>query len=116
MTEAQRGDGAGRIEGEARHDSANLLKRLDAEARTKSAAVPKASRVIGKRVDEIDLFAGNAGVFVGATFTGFEVAESLHAATIAVVCELRLEQVAHAVPCFPTRSEVWLKLIESYGL
>ena len=38
------------------------------------------------------------------------------AATIAVVCKLRLEQVAHAVPCFPTRSELWLKLVESYGL
>ncbi len=62
------------------------------------------------------LVVDEGGVIVGATFTGFEVAESLHAATIAVVCELRLEQVAHAVPCFPTRSEVWLKLIESYGL
>ena len=56
------------------------------------------------------------GVIVGATFTGVEVAESLHAATIAVVCELRLEQLIHAVPCFPTRSEVWLKLLEAYGL
>jgi pyruvate/2-oxoglutarate dehydrogenase complex dihydrolipoamide dehydrogenase (E3) component len=56
------------------------------------------------------------GVIVGATFTGCEVAESLHAATIAVVCELRLEQIAHAVPCFPTRSELWLKLVEAYGL
>nr|MBA2296016.1 NAD(P)/FAD-dependent oxidoreductase [Actinomycetota bacterium] len=56
------------------------------------------------------------GVIVGATFTGVEVAESLHAATIAVVCELRLEQLVHAVPCFPTRSEVWLKLLEADGL
>ena len=56
------------------------------------------------------------GVIVGATFTGFEVAESLHAATIAVVCELRLKQLVHAVPCFPTRSELWLKLLEADGL
>lgn len=56
------------------------------------------------------------GVIVGATFTGVEVAESLHAATIAVVCELRLEQLVHAVPCFPTRSELWLSLLEAYGL
>ena len=55
-------------------------------------------------------------MIVGATFTGFEVAESLHAATIAVVCELRLEQLVHAVPCFPTRSELWLKLLEAGGL
>jgi pyruvate/2-oxoglutarate dehydrogenase complex dihydrolipoamide dehydrogenase (E3) component len=56
------------------------------------------------------------GVVVGATFTGFEVAESLHAATIAVTCELRLEQLVHAVACFPTRSELWLKLVEAAGL
>ena len=62
------------------------------------------------------LVVDDEGVIVGATFTGFEVAESLHAATIAVVCELRLEQLVHAVPCFPTRSELWLKLLEADGL
>ncbi len=55
-------------------------------------------------------------VIVGATFTGVEVAESLHAATIAVVGEVPLERLWQAVPCFPTRSEVWLRLLESYGL
>jgi pyruvate/2-oxoglutarate dehydrogenase complex dihydrolipoamide dehydrogenase (E3) component len=55
-------------------------------------------------------------VIVGATFTGVEVAESLHAATIAVLGEVPLEHLWHAVPCFPTRSEVWLRLLESYGL
>ncbi|MEP7335837.1 MAG: NAD(P)/FAD-dependent oxidoreductase, partial [Actinomycetota bacterium] len=62
------------------------------------------------------LVVAERGVIVGATFTGFEVAESLHAATIAVTCELRLEQLVHAVPAFPTRSELWLKLIEAAGL
>ena len=56
------------------------------------------------------------GVVVGATFTGAEVAEALHAATIAVVGEVPLDRLAHAVPCFPTRSELWLYLLESYGL
>ena len=55
-------------------------------------------------------------VIVGATFTGFEVAEWLHAATIAVVAEVPLERLVHAVPSFPTRSEIWLKLLEAYGL
>lgn len=55
-------------------------------------------------------------VIVGATFVGIEVAESLHAATIAVVGEVPLARLWHAVPCFPTRSEVWLKLLEEYGL
>jgi dihydrolipoamide dehydrogenase len=56
------------------------------------------------------------GVIVGATFTGVEVADWLHAATIAVVGEVPLDRLVHAVPSFPTRSEVWLKLLEAYGL
>jgi pyruvate/2-oxoglutarate dehydrogenase complex dihydrolipoamide dehydrogenase (E3) component len=55
-------------------------------------------------------------VLVGATFTGVEVAEQLHAATIAVVGEVPLQRLWHAVACFPTRSEVWLRLLEEYGL
>jgi dihydrolipoamide dehydrogenase len=55
-------------------------------------------------------------VLAGATFTGFEVADFLHAATIAVVGEVPLERLWHAVPSFPTRSEVWLRLLEEYGL
>jgi pyruvate/2-oxoglutarate dehydrogenase complex dihydrolipoamide dehydrogenase (E3) component len=55
-------------------------------------------------------------VIVGATFTGVEVAEAIHAATIAVIAEVSLDELWHAVPCFPTRSELWLKLLEKYGL
>ena len=55
-------------------------------------------------------------VLVGATFVGPEVADFLHAATIAVVGEVPLDRLWHAVPSFPTRSEVWLKLLEEYGL
>jgi pyruvate/2-oxoglutarate dehydrogenase complex dihydrolipoamide dehydrogenase (E3) component len=51
------------------------------------------------------------GVIVGATLVGVEVAESLHAATIAVIGEVPLERLMHAVPAFPTRSEVWLGLL-----
>ena len=56
------------------------------------------------------------GVIVGATITGSEIADFLHAATIAVVAEVPLERLAHAVPSFPTRSEVWLNLLEKLGL
>jgi pyruvate/2-oxoglutarate dehydrogenase complex dihydrolipoamide dehydrogenase (E3) component len=56
------------------------------------------------------------GVAVGATFTGPEVADFLHAATIAVVGEVPLERLFHAVPAFPTRSEVWLYLLEALGI
>jgi pyruvate/2-oxoglutarate dehydrogenase complex dihydrolipoamide dehydrogenase (E3) component len=55
-------------------------------------------------------------IIVGATFTGAEIAEALHAATIAVIGEVPLDDLWHAVPCFPTRSELWLKLLEEYGL
>jgi pyruvate/2-oxoglutarate dehydrogenase complex dihydrolipoamide dehydrogenase (E3) component len=55
-------------------------------------------------------------VIVGATFTGPEVAEFLQAATIAVVGEVPLERLFHAIPAFPTRSEVWLYLLEALGV
>jgi pyruvate/2-oxoglutarate dehydrogenase complex dihydrolipoamide dehydrogenase (E3) component len=58
----------------------------------------------------------NRGVIVGATFVGSETAEFLHAATIAIVGEVPLDELWHAVPAYPTRSEVWLKLMEEYGL
>jgi dihydrolipoamide dehydrogenase len=50
-------------------------------------------------------------IVVGCTITGVDVAEFLHAATIAIVGEVPLSRLRHAVPAFPTRSEVWLKLI-----
>jgi pyruvate/2-oxoglutarate dehydrogenase complex dihydrolipoamide dehydrogenase (E3) component len=54
-------------------------------------------------------------VIVGATITGSEIAESLHAATIAIVGEVPLERVSHAIPAFPTRSEVWSALMAELG-
>jgi dihydrolipoamide dehydrogenase len=54
-------------------------------------------------------------VIVGATFVGPEVAELLHAATIAVTGEVPLRVLADAVPAFPTRNEVWLAILEAAG-
>jgi pyruvate/2-oxoglutarate dehydrogenase complex dihydrolipoamide dehydrogenase (E3) component len=56
------------------------------------------------------------GIIIGATFTGFETADFLHAATIAIVGEVPLAKLRHAVAAYPSRSEVWLKLLEAYGL
>ena len=56
------------------------------------------------------------GTIVGATFTGFETADFLQAATIAIVGEVPLTRLRHAVAAYPTRSEIWLKLVEAYGL
>ena len=53
-------------------------------------------------------------VVVGLTFVGQDTAELLHAATIAVVAEVPLARLWHAVPAYPTMSEVWLRLLEAY--
>ncbi|WP_034271594.1 dihydrolipoyl dehydrogenase family protein [Haloechinothrix halophila] len=52
-------------------------------------------------------------VIVGATFVGPGVGEMLHAATIAIVGEVSMDTLWHAVPAFPTVSEVWLRLLEA---
>jgi dihydrolipoamide dehydrogenase len=54
-------------------------------------------------------------VIVGASFVGQDVAELLHSATVAIVGEVPLERLWHAVPSYPTISEVWLRLLETYG-
>ncbi len=52
-------------------------------------------------------------VLVGATFTGPNTGEMLHAATVAIVGRVPLDRLWHAVPAFPTLSEVWLRLLEA---
>ena len=52
----------------------------------------------------------------GMTVVGQDATELIHAATVAIVGGLRLDQLAHAVPCFPTMSEVYLNLQEAAGL
>ena len=55
-------------------------------------------------------------VLIGATFTGPALQELLHSATVAVVGEVPLDTLWHAVPSFPTVSEVWVRLLETYGV
>lgn len=52
-------------------------------------------------------------VVVGATFAGPGVAELLYSATVAITGEVPVERLWHAVPAFPTISEVWLRLLET---
>ncbi|MFD7445788.1 dihydrolipoyl dehydrogenase family protein [Streptomyces sp. NPDC059909] len=54
------------------------------------------------------------GMVAGVTFVGPGVGELLHSATIAVAGEVPLDRLWHAVPAFPTISEVWLRLLETY--
>ncbi|MBB1253408.1 NAD(P)/FAD-dependent oxidoreductase [Streptomyces sp. OF3] len=53
-------------------------------------------------------------VLVGATFVGPGVSELLHAASVAVVGEVPVERLWHAVPAYPTISEIWLRLLETW--
>jgi pyruvate/2-oxoglutarate dehydrogenase complex dihydrolipoamide dehydrogenase (E3) component len=55
-------------------------------------------------------------VVVGATFTGPDTQELLHSATVAIAGQVPLPTLWHAVPSFPTVSEVWLHLLEAYGI
>jgi pyruvate/2-oxoglutarate dehydrogenase complex dihydrolipoamide dehydrogenase (E3) component len=90
-------------------DAGIAARAVDADmSRTPGASfigkgAPSACRIV---VDEA------REVMIGATFTGPDVAESLHAATIAIVAEVPLRRLVHAMPAFPTRSEVWLRLLD----
>ncbi|GAA3248132.1 dihydrolipoyl dehydrogenase family protein [Dactylosporangium siamense] len=55
-------------------------------------------------------------VVLGGTFVAPDTADMLHSVTIAVNAEVPLDQLWHAVPPFPTVSEIWLRLLEQYGL
>ncbi|ANW17028.1 NAD(P)/FAD-dependent oxidoreductase [Streptomyces clavuligerus] len=53
-------------------------------------------------------------ILLGATFIGPGVGELLHSATVAIVGEIPIDRLWHAVPSYPTISEVWLRLLETY--
>ena len=80
------------------------------------------SGVAGAAIDS-DSYVGRARmvvdddrrVVVGMTFVGDDVGELIHSATIAVVGEVPIDRLWHAVPSYPTLSEAWLRLLESYG-
>jgi pyruvate/2-oxoglutarate dehydrogenase complex dihydrolipoamide dehydrogenase (E3) component len=55
-------------------------------------------------------------VVLGVTFAGPGVGEMIHAATIAVAGAVPLELLWQSVPSYPTMSEIWLRLLETYGM
>ena len=54
------------------------------------------------------------GYVLGVTFVGPGVEDLLHSATVAVAGQVPVSRLWHAVPCFPSISEVWLRLLEAY--
>jgi pyruvate/2-oxoglutarate dehydrogenase complex dihydrolipoamide dehydrogenase (E3) component len=97
-----------------------------AEARQRDHRVKAVDVDMGATVPGANLYAdgytGRARLIVeldhghvlGASFVGPGVTELLHAATIAVAGQVSIERLWHAAPCFPTVSEVWLRLLEAY--
>ncbi|WP_369264479.1 NAD(P)/FAD-dependent oxidoreductase [Streptomyces sp. R35] len=53
-------------------------------------------------------------ILLGVTFVGPGVGELIHSASIAVAGEVPIGRLWHAVPSYPTVSEVWLRLLEGY--
>ncbi len=94
---------------------------MDSGVRVRTVEVDLAA--IAGAATHADGYAGSAravidedrGVIVGATLVGADIAELLHAVTIAVVGEVPLARLWHAVPAYPTISELWLRWLEAYG-
>ena len=78
-----------------------------------AAASARGTRTVGSCQLVIDQ---DRNVVIGATYVGPEISELVHAATIAIVGEVPLDRLWHAVPAFPTMSELWLRLLEAAGL
>ncbi|WP_097973981.1 NAD(P)/FAD-dependent oxidoreductase [Streptomyces sp. gb14] len=53
-------------------------------------------------------------ILLGVTFVGPGIGELLHSATVAVAGEVPVARLWHAVPAYPTISEVWLRLLETF--
>ncbi|MFC9344056.1 dihydrolipoyl dehydrogenase family protein [Streptomyces sp. NPDC057020] len=107
----------------------------DPEAAAVGLSLAEAERA-GHRVRAVDLDMGNvagAGLYaqgyrgharmvvdldrevvLGATFVGPGIGELVHSATVAVVGEVPIARLWHAVPSYPTLSEAWLRLLEAY--
>ena len=98
----------GRTEAQAR-DAGLDVKTLSFDVGSVAGGVLAGQGVKGTAQLVID---NDRRVVVGATFVGPGVGELLHAATIAVAGEVPLDTLWHAVPSFPTMSEVWLRMLE----
>ena len=88
------------------------IRILDYDLANLGGASVLAVGYVGKARAIVDL---DREVLLGVTFVGQDVAELLHSATVAIVGEVPINRLWHAVPSYPTLSEVWLRLLEAYG-
>ncbi|GAA5037788.1 dihydrolipoyl dehydrogenase family protein [Microbacterium fluvii] len=92
-------------------EAGRSIRVLDVDLASLAGASTYSDRYAGTARAVIDT---GRDVMIGATFVGPDVAELLHAATIAIVGEVPMERLWHAVPAYPTVSEVWLRWLEQY--
>jgi dihydrolipoamide dehydrogenase len=102
----------GRTEEEARKDGVNV-QAVSYEIGNVAGASLYADGYTGTAMLVVD---EDTKRLIGATFVGPGVQELLHSATVAIVGEVPIDRLWHAVPSYPTISEVWLRLLETYGL
>jgi len=102
----------GLTEDQARERGVNV-RVVDYEIGDLSGAALWADGYTGRAQMVVD---DDSRVLAGMTLAGPGVGELIHAATIAIAGEVPLDKLWHAVPSYPTMSEVWLRLLESYGL
>jgi dihydrolipoamide dehydrogenase len=87
------------------------VRAVDVEISSASGAGLYADGYRGRARMVVDL---NGEILRGVTFVGPGVSELIHSATIAVAGQVPISRLWHAVPSFPTISEVWLRLLEAY--
>ncbi|GGO67290.1 oxidoreductase [Microbacterium nanhaiense] len=94
------------------HDAGLSVRAVEYELGSVAGASLHADDYTGRAKLVVD---EDRGIVVGATFVGQDAAELLQAATIAIVGEVPVDRLWHAVPAYPTMSEIWLRLLETYG-
>ena len=97
----------------AAHRERRAVREVSASAATLGAILHADGYAAGWAQWIID---AKSGMLLGATIVGQDAAELLHASTVAIVGGLKIEQLVHAIPPFPTMSEVYLNLIDAAGL
>jgi dihydrolipoamide dehydrogenase len=102
----------GRTESAARADGF-AVRAVEYDIGAVSGAYLQADGYTGRAKAVVD---ADRRVLLGVTFVGPAVVDLLHSATVAVTAEVPLDRLWHAVPAFPTVSEIWLRLLEEYGL
>ena len=96
----------------AAREAGHRIRTVDVEFSTVAGASLHADGYRGRARMVVD---EDRQVLLGVTLAGPDVAELIHAATVAIAGEVPLARLWHALPSYPTMSEVWLRLLEAYG-